>query len=473
MENLIVDIYNIIFSHLNDVDIVNFQSTCNKLNRIFYPLFYNEFVEMEYFNVIPNYILVSEHKNKNLIKYAKYFKCIFDFTDNLTCKSPEISLLNYVKSAIISNTSDNLEVYCPELVSLIINETCENLKIYAPKLKELYISHNKNIESIQIISPKLVTLSCYSPKYLNVCLECKLLKNLRIYGEIDKNDIVNDNLNLYICIDPINAHNIPDNIKKIYLPYDIEILNMEILKTNYMIEVGLLKYNYLNDKYIKREYKPCHDNLFTYELTENYKIDNKVLKIPIKVINCYPSHKYIGRQHCVITDELNIQICYNDLKYQGNKFMTMGSELLFKLKNIEALNISSKKSKLEFTKCFIKKLTINQIVDSNCKYGLIVDFQNTYTFDNCDINTCYIDGYHSIIITNSSIDKLEIIHFQFPDFRNEMDSYIYLKNSSIRKLTLYRTKLICDTNSKITILKIDNYQRINNKENIKKIIYLD
>lgn len=97
---------------------------------------------MEYFNVVPNHILVSELINKNLIKYSI---CIFDFTHN----SFEINLLNNLKSAIISNTYDNLELYCAELMSLIINENVENLKIHAPKLKELYIGYyNNKIEYI-------------------------------------------------------------------------------------------------------------------------------------------------------------------------------------------------------------------------------------------------------------------------------------------------------------------------------------
>lgn len=466
MEKLLIDIYNVIFSHLHNIDIVYFQSTCHTLNKIFYPLFYDKFIEMEYFNIIPNYILVSEHKNKNLIKYAKYSKCTFDFTNKLIWTTAEINLLNYVKSAIISNIFVSLELYCSNLLSLIVYDTAGNLKINAPKLEELYIGHIKNLDSIRIISPKLKILSCYSPKYLNTCVRCDKLNELNIYGEIDKNDIIDNSINLYICVNPLDAYKVPHNIKKLYIAYDIEILNLNILQTNYLIDIKLIKYNYLNYNYVKCIRVPYYHGLFLY-------LQNTNKQTPMYIKNSYPSYIKFYRQHCDITNELNMKICYNDVEYQGNKFNTIDSSLFFVSKKIEVLNINSKKSKLSFTECIIRQLTINQIMNGDCRYGIIREFQNTFIFNKCDIKTCYIDGYHNITISNSFIDNIKIIHYKFPNFPNQLDSYVYLKNSSIRKLTLFQTKLINCDNVKISVLKIDNVQEIKNIENIKKIIYIN
>lgn len=449
MDKLIIDIYKLIFSHLHNIDIVYFQSTCHAYNKIFYPLFYDKLVEMEYFNIIPNYILVSEHKNKNLAKYTKYSKCTFDFTNNLI--SSDINLINHVKSAIISNTFCCLELYCSDLLSLIVYDINKNLKITAPKLEELYIGPIKNLDTILIISPKLKILSCYSPKYLSTCVKCDKLNKLHIYGEIDENDIIDNNINLYICINHFNANNVPKNIKKLHIAYDIEILNLDILKINYLIEIKLIKYNYLNYNYVKCNSIPYYNGLFVY-------LQNTNKKIPLYVNNSYPSYKKFYKQYCHVTNELNMKICYNDIEYQGVKFNSIESTLFFVSKKIEVLNIDSKKSKLTFSECDITEITINQIMNENYRYGLIREFQNTIIFNKCNINTCYIDGYHDISIVDSFIDNIKIIHYKVPNFANQVDSSICLKNTSIRKITLFQTKLICTANVKITILEIDNDQ---------------
>lgn len=81
------------------------------------------------------------------------------------------------------------------------------------KIRRIIYWTHKNLDTILIISPKLKILSCYSPKYLSTCVKCDKLNKLHIYGEIDENDIIDNNINLYICINHFNANNVPKTLK--------------------------------------------------------------------------------------------------------------------------------------------------------------------------------------------------------------------------------------------------------------------